>query len=113
MFQIDPKQLLEDGIRKELVRQVAAALHGGLILSAKAKVGIYFEALLSIVLNFVSFAIKVCCKLLSGHHVYSRTCKEAMLSRTMYDASRTFYALYAPENNIAATCGMSKFRVPA
>jgi len=39
IIKIDPKQLLEDGIRKELVRQVATALHGGLILSAKAKPG--------------------------------------------------------------------------
>lgn len=37
-FQIDPKQLLEDGIRKELVRQVASALHTGLIFNPKAKV---------------------------------------------------------------------------
>ena len=37
-FQIDPKQLLEDGIRKELVRQVASALHNGLIFNPKAKV---------------------------------------------------------------------------
>ena len=35
---IDPKQLLEDGIRKELVRQVAYALHTGLIFNPKAKV---------------------------------------------------------------------------
>ena len=36
--QIDPKQLLEDGIRKELVKQVARALHNGLIFNPKAKV---------------------------------------------------------------------------
>ncbi len=39
--QVDSKQLLEDGIRKELVKQVAAALHTGLIFNAKAKVYIY------------------------------------------------------------------------
>ena len=31
--QVDPKQLLEDGIRKELVLQVAQALHTGLASS--------------------------------------------------------------------------------
>ncbi|MEQ2167270.1 hypothetical protein GOODEAATRI_002430, partial [Goodea atripinnis] len=34
---VDPKQLLEDGIRKELVKRVAYALHKGLIFSPKAK----------------------------------------------------------------------------
>ena len=37
-FQIDPKQLLEDGIRKELVQQVARALHLRLQFNPKAKV---------------------------------------------------------------------------
>ena len=36
--QIDPKQLLEDGIRKELVQQVAEALHIGLMFNPRAKV---------------------------------------------------------------------------
>lgn len=36
--QIDPKQLLEDGIRKELVIQVATALHRNLTFNPKAKV---------------------------------------------------------------------------
>lgn len=35
---MDPKQLLEDGIRKELVKRVAYALHKGLIFNPKAKV---------------------------------------------------------------------------
>ena len=39
VIKVDPKQLLEDGIRKELVKQVAAALHHGLIFNPKAKVG--------------------------------------------------------------------------
>ncbi|XP_073257126.1 WASH complex subunit 5-like isoform X2 [Porites lutea] len=38
IIKIDPKQLLEDGIRKELVRQVTYALHTGLIFNPKAKV---------------------------------------------------------------------------
>ncbi|KAL3869501.1 hypothetical protein ACJMK2_042174 [Sinanodonta woodiana] len=38
IIKIDPKQLLEDGIRKELVQQVALALHQGLIFNPKAKV---------------------------------------------------------------------------
>ncbi|XP_041358411.1 WASH complex subunit 5-like [Gigantopelta aegis] len=38
IIKIDPKQLLEDGIRKELVWQVAHALHQGLMISPKAKV---------------------------------------------------------------------------
>lgn len=36
--QVDPKQLLEDGIRKELVMQVAYALHQGLMFNPKSKV---------------------------------------------------------------------------
>lgn len=38
--QVDPKQLLEDGIRKELVRRVAYSLHKGLIFNPKAKVDV-------------------------------------------------------------------------
>ncbi|XP_043922537.1 WASH complex subunit 5 [Protopterus annectens] len=37
IIKVDPKQLLEDGIRKELVRRVALALHRGLIFNPKAK----------------------------------------------------------------------------
>ncbi|XP_071964498.1 WASH complex subunit 5-like [Antedon mediterranea] len=39
IIKIDPKQLLEDGIRKELVMQVASALHSGLTFNAKNKNG--------------------------------------------------------------------------
>lgn len=39
VVKVDPKQLLEDGIRKELVQQVAWALHSGLIFNAKTKGG--------------------------------------------------------------------------
>uniref|UniRef100_F6RQ92 WASH complex subunit 5 n=2 Tax=Equus caballus TaxID=9796 RepID=F6RQ92_HORSE len=35
--EVDPKQLLEDGIRKELVKRVAFALHRGLIFNPRAK----------------------------------------------------------------------------
>uniref|UniRef100_A0A672H6X4 WASH complex subunit 5 n=1 Tax=Salarias fasciatus TaxID=181472 RepID=A0A672H6X4_SALFA len=38
IIKVDPKQLLEDGIRKELVKRVAYALHKGLIFNPKAKI---------------------------------------------------------------------------
>ena len=41
-MQIDPKQLLEDGIRKELVKQVAVALHRNLTFNPKSKVTLLF-----------------------------------------------------------------------
>ena len=41
VIKVDPKQLLEDGIRKELVMQVALALHQGLIFNPKAKVSLH------------------------------------------------------------------------
>ncbi|XP_015793922.1 WASH complex subunit 5-like [Tetranychus urticae] len=37
IIQIDPKKLLEDGIRKELVIQVAKALHQGLVFNQRVK----------------------------------------------------------------------------
>lgn len=37
IIKVDPKQLLEDGIRKELVNKVASALHWGLIFNARSK----------------------------------------------------------------------------
>ena len=40
IIKVDPKQLLEDGIRKELVQQVAGALHNGIMFNPKAKVSI-------------------------------------------------------------------------
>ena len=40
VVKIDPKQLLEDGIRKELVKQVAYALHRGLMFNPRAKVSL-------------------------------------------------------------------------
>uniref|UniRef100_A0A672S262 WASH complex subunit 5 n=1 Tax=Sinocyclocheilus grahami TaxID=75366 RepID=A0A672S262_SINGR len=38
IIKVDPKQLLEDGIRKALVKRVAYALHKGLIFNPKAKI---------------------------------------------------------------------------
>jgi WASH complex subunit strumpellin len=38
IIRVDPKQLLEDGIRKELVKHIATALHNGLTFNPKAKV---------------------------------------------------------------------------
>ena len=53
VIKVDPKQLLEDGIRKELVKQVAFALHKGLIFNAKAKAcKVYTPYLLSLLLYF-------------------------------------------------------------
>ncbi|XP_039215762.1 WASH complex subunit 5 isoform X3 [Crotalus tigris] len=37
IIKVDPKQLLEDGIRKELVKRVAFALHRGLTFNPRAK----------------------------------------------------------------------------
>ncbi|XP_067001738.2 WASH complex subunit 5 [Anabrus simplex] len=37
IIHVDPKQLLEDGIRKELVKHIAIALHNGLSFNPKAK----------------------------------------------------------------------------
>uniref|UniRef100_A0A6I8NTA6 WASH complex subunit 5 n=1 Tax=Ornithorhynchus anatinus TaxID=9258 RepID=A0A6I8NTA6_ORNAN len=37
IIKVDPKRLLEDGIRKELVKRVALALHRGLIFNPRAK----------------------------------------------------------------------------
>jgi len=37
IIKLDPKRVLEDGIRKELVKQVANALHNGLIFNPRAK----------------------------------------------------------------------------
>ena len=43
VIKVDPKQLLEDGIRKEIVRQVTWALHDGLIFNPKAKVSLLLQ----------------------------------------------------------------------
>lgn len=38
VIELNPKQLLEDGIRKELVKQISEALHTNLIFNSKAKI---------------------------------------------------------------------------
>ena len=43
VIKVDPKQLLEDGIRKEIVRQVTWALHDGLIFNPKSKVSLLLQ----------------------------------------------------------------------
>lgn len=57
MFKVDPKQLLEDGIRKELVKRVAYALHKGLIFNPKAKVRRYTCCMLWIINHQIKFVI--------------------------------------------------------
>ena len=52
VIKVDPKQLLEDGIRKEIVRQVTWALHDGLIFNPKAKV--------SLLLNEIDVCLTFC-----------------------------------------------------
>ncbi len=44
VIKVDPKQLLEDGIRKELVRQVTGALHNALTFNPKARVNEMFKS---------------------------------------------------------------------
>eukprot|EP00049_Salpingoeca_infusionum_P018780 m.358747 g.358747 ORF g.358747 m.358747 type:complete len:1177 (-) comp18266_c0_seq1:307-3837(-) len=46
VVQIDPKQLLEDGIRKELVNQVSSTLHKRLVFSANPKAPVSLSAVL-------------------------------------------------------------------
>lgn len=60
MLQVDPKQLLEDGIRKELVKRVAYALHRGLIFNPKAKVSPHIARH---VFFFYSSLVLKCCVL--------------------------------------------------
>lgn len=38
VVQIDPRKLLEEGVRRELVLQVATSLHQGFIFNPKSKV---------------------------------------------------------------------------
>ncbi|XP_022693191.1 WASH complex subunit 5-like isoform X2 [Varroa jacobsoni] len=53
IVEIDPKQLLEDGIRKELVNQLSLSLHNGLTFSLKPKPGEMMEKL-SALSNIIS-----------------------------------------------------------
>ena len=41
IIRVDPKQLLEDGVRRELVKHVSTALHIGLVFNPKSKVNIF------------------------------------------------------------------------
>ena len=67
IFQIDPKQLLEDGIRKELVRKVAVALHRGLIFSAKPKVKFHHFFCLFVFLNLYIAPLRISSKLVGKY----------------------------------------------
>lgn len=40
VVELDPKQLLEDGIRKELVKHLSEALHNGLMFNTKSKMSV-------------------------------------------------------------------------
>ena len=57
IFQIDPKQLLEDGIRKELVQQVARALHIALQFNPKAKVWIEYTSVWVLSVSYPSTSV--------------------------------------------------------
>jgi len=52
-FKLDPKRVLEDGIRKELVKQVATALHNGLTFNPRAKVCFFIIFLLKRICVFI------------------------------------------------------------
>ena len=54
VIKVDPKKLLEDGIRKEIVRQVSWALHNGLIFNPKAKVRNHVRLCLSLILSVMN-----------------------------------------------------------
>ena len=60
VIKVDPKQLLEDGIRKEIVRQVTWALHDGLIFNPKAKVSLLLQ--LSCAFNELKYECFAGCK---------------------------------------------------
>lgn len=45
VIKVDPKRLLEDGIRKEIVRQVSKTLHQTLMFNPKAKVLTFDEVM--------------------------------------------------------------------
>ena len=54
VVQVDPRRLLEDGVRRELVSLVARTLHEGLTFNTRLKV---FHPILEIILVFYYFFI--------------------------------------------------------
>ena len=48
VVQLDPRKLLEDGVRRELVKQIAQVLHNGLIFNPKNKTSDLYKKLGSI-----------------------------------------------------------------
>ena len=65
VIKVDPKQLLEDGILMELVKQVEAALHHGLIFNPNAKVR-YVHGVFSISVNVCILSVQT--KYISVNH---------------------------------------------
>lgn len=48
VIKIDPNQLLEDGIRKELVNRISQALHGILTFNPRSRVCKHLQKLLDV-----------------------------------------------------------------
>ncbi len=57
IIEVDPKRLFEDGIRKELVRQLALTMHNTLTFSAKAKVSESHRSKTAIVIDICTYMI--------------------------------------------------------
>lgn len=83
-FQVDPKQLLEDGIRKELVKRVAYALHKGLIFNPKAKVRHLLFSYYHIVIFWRQFPVSLSCL----WHIYLCVQSDYCYCRTFWGSSQ-------------------------